>query len=87
MPNKKSAAKELRKTIKRNAANKKVSNTYKALIKNNLKQIKAKDEKIEEELKKTIKALDKAVKKGVLKKNNAARKKSSLTKKINNIKK
>jgi small subunit ribosomal protein S20 len=83
MPNKKSAAKELKKTVKRNAANKKANDKLKDLIKANLKQIKANDKKVKDEFAKTIKAIDKAAKKGVIKKNTASRKKSKLMKKIN----
>ena len=86
MPNKKSAKKELRKTIKRNAANKKVANKLKDLVKFSLKQIKAADKKVKEDFTKTIKAIDKAAKKGVIKKNTASRKKSRLMKKINALK-
>ncbi|MFA5109186.1 MAG: 30S ribosomal protein S20 [Patescibacteria group bacterium] len=86
MPNKKSAEKELRKAVKRNAANKKVAEKLKDLVKINLKQIKANDKKVKEDYTKTIKAIDKAVKKGVIKKNTAARKKSRLMKKINTLK-
>lgn len=86
MPNKKSAAKELRKAVKRNTANKKVATKMKSLIKSNLKQIKAADQKVKTDYLATIKAIDKAAKKGVIKKNNAARKKSRLMKKINNLK-
>ncbi|HBA36809.1 TPA: 30S ribosomal protein S20 [Candidatus Falkowbacteria bacterium] len=86
MPNKKSAAKELRKSIKRNAANKKASSQLKSLIKSNLKQLKGGDKKVKEDIVKTIKALDKAVKKGILKKNTAGRRKSLLMKKINVLK-
>lgn len=86
MPNKKSAEKELRKTVKRNAANKKVSSKLKDLVKTNLKQIKAGDKKVKEDYTKTIKAIDKAAKKGIIKKNTASRKKSRLMKKINALK-
>ncbi len=86
MPNKKSAAKELRKAVKRKAANKKASDKLKDLVKVSLKQIKANDKKIKEDYIKTIKAIDKAAKKGVIKKNTAARRKSRLMKKINTIK-
>jgi len=86
MPNKKSAEKELRKTVKRNAANKKVSNKLKDLVKTNFKQIKAGDKKVKEDYTKTIKAIDKAAKKGIIKKNTASRKKSRLMKKINTLK-
>ena len=74
MPNKKSAAKELRKAVKRNAANKKVADKMKNLSKVSLKQLKANDKKVKEEYTKTIKAIDKAAKKGVIKKNTASRK-------------
>ena len=86
MPNKKSAAKELRKAVKRNAANKKVSDKLKNAVKSSLKLIKAGDKKIKESYTKTIKAIDKAAKKGVIKKNTASRKKSRLMKKINALK-
>jgi small subunit ribosomal protein S20 len=86
MPNKPSAEKELRKAVKRNAANKKVSNKMKDLVKTSLKQVKAKDKTVKEAYTKTIKAIDKAAKKGVIKKNTASRKKSRLMKKINALK-
>ncbi|MFA6514579.1 MAG: 30S ribosomal protein S20 [Patescibacteria group bacterium] len=86
MPNKKSAEKELRKTIKRNAANKKVATKLKSLIKANIKQIKANDVTVKEGLSTTIQAIDKATKKGIIKKNTASRKKSRLMKKINALK-
>lgn len=86
MPNKKSAEKELRKTVKRNAANKKVATKLKTLVKANLKQIKANDSKVKEDFSKTMQAIDKAAKKGIIKKNTASRKKSRLMKKINAVK-
>jgi len=86
MPNKKSAEKELRKAVKRNAANKKVSDNLKKLVKISLKQVKSSDVKIKEDFKKTIKAIDKAAKKGVIKKKTASRKKSRLMKKVNSVK-
>lgn len=86
MPNKKSAEKELRKTVKRNAANKKVATKLKSLIKANIKQIKAKDVKVKEDFSATVQAIDKATKKGIIKKNTASRKKSRLMKKINALK-
>lgn len=86
MPNKKSAAKELRKAVKRGAANTAVANRMKGLIKTSLKQIKAGDKKVGQDYLKTIQAIDKAYKKGVIKKNAAARRKSRLTKKVNALK-
>lgn len=86
MPNKKSAAKELRKAVKRNVANKKVAGKMKRLIKVNTKQIKAGDQNVKNDYLATVQAIDKAAKKGLIKKNNAARKKSRLMKKINKLK-
>lgn len=87
MPNKKSAQKELRKSIKRNVANKKQKETVKKLVKTNLKAIAVKDASIKEALPKTFQALDKAAKNGVIKKGTAARKKSRLMKKVNALSK
>jgi len=86
MPNKKSAAKELRKSVKRTAANRRVTRKYKELIKSNLKKIAAGDKQVKEDLSKTVQALDKAAKKGVLKKNTASRQKARLAKKIKALK-
>ncbi len=86
MPNKKSAKKELRKNIKRNAANKRISGRLKTLVKANLKKIQANDKSVKDNLSQTIKAIDKATKKGIIKKNTASRKKSKLMKKINALK-
>ena len=86
MPNKKSAKKELRKNIKRNAANKRISGQLKTLVKANLKKIQANDKSVKDNLSQTIKAIDKATKKGIIKKNTASRKKSKLMKKINALK-
>ncbi|MDD2354281.1 MAG: 30S ribosomal protein S20 [Patescibacteria group bacterium] len=86
MPNKKSAKKELRKNVKQKASNKKVSTQMKKALKSNFKQIQANDKTVKDNLSLTIKAIDKAAKKGVIKKNNASRKKSRLMKKVNNLK-
>ena len=83
MPNKKSAKKELRKNIKRAAANDFVHKEIKELSKAARKQISEKAEVAKETVLKTVKALDKAARKGVIKKNTAARKKSRLTKALN----
>jgi small subunit ribosomal protein S20 len=83
MPNKQSAKKELRKGKKRVLANNKVKNNMKTLVKNDLKKIQSGDKEVTTNFNLTIKAIDKAVKKGVIKKNTAARKKSRLQKKIN----
>lgn len=86
MPNKKSAKKELRKSAKLKVANKKVADTMKKAVKANLKQVQANDKNVKADLAKTIKAIDKAAKKGVIKKQAASRKKSRLMKKVNTVK-
>jgi small subunit ribosomal protein S20 len=83
MPNIKSAKKELRKSIKRNLRNKTIKNNIATLIKKGRKAIDAKDEKANEAVKLTIKALDKAAQKGIIKKNTASRKKSRLQLRLN----
>ncbi len=73
------AAKTLRSQKKR-ATNNKIVRTYtKSRVKMALDSIDSKDAVIS-----AISALDKAVSKGILHKNNAARKKSRLMKKFNN---
>ncbi|MCF7820092.1 MAG: 30S ribosomal protein S20 [Candidatus Pacebacteria bacterium] len=84
MPNTKSAKKELRKNTKLKASNDKVKQTFKKSLKETRKSLEtAGKEKSQELIKKTIKSLDKAAKKGVIKKNTASRYKSRLQKKAN----
>lgn len=85
MPNKKSAKKELRKNVKRHATNKTVIKNLKDLTKKSKKAIVAKNNEAQDLTAKTIKALDKAAKKGTIKKNAANRKKSRLQKKLNQV--
>mgnify|MGYP000627823516 CR=1 FL=1 len=87
MPNKDSAKKELRKGEKLAFSNRKVKDTLKSLTKKSLKSIETKDKDAKEKFDKTIKALDKAAKKGVIKKNTCNRKKSRLHTKFNNAQK
>jgi small subunit ribosomal protein S20 len=86
MPITKSAKKALRQNIKRRAQNAKTKNKFRALTKK-LKGLVS--EKKIDEAKKTlilaVKAIDKAVKTGVLKKNTASRKKSKLAKLVNTL--
>ena len=76
MPNIQSAKKELRKMKKRAAANKLRRDGFKDSIKKAIKTPSA------DALKLAQKALDKAAKAGVIKKNTAARKLSRLMKKL-----
>lgn len=87
MPITKSTKKRLRQNPKRKAVNDKRVLEIKKLLKEVLGLVadKKKNE-AEKMLPKIYKALDKATKKGVIKKNTAARKKSRIYKKINSIK-
>jgi small subunit ribosomal protein S20 len=76
MPNIQSARKELRKAKKRAALNKMRSDSFKDAIKKALKSPTA------DTIKAAQKALDKAAKTGVIKKNTAARRLSRLMKKL-----
>lgn len=86
MPITKSAKKALKQNRKKRVFNLRRNRTMRSLIKETRELIAEK--KKEEALKllpKTFQAIDKAAKKGVIKKNNAARKKSRLSKAINQI--
>ena len=81
MPITKSAEKALRQNEKR----RKLNNYRKRKIKNSLKEItllleQKKEKEAKEVLAKAYKAIDKAAKSGLLKKNSAARKKSKIAK-------
>lgn len=80
MPIKKAAFKALRQTKKRTIANRQVKLTVKKIIKETL-ALKDKT-KVAEALRRAYKIIDKAAKKGVIKKNAAARKKSRLVKNL-----
>jgi small subunit ribosomal protein S20 len=85
MPNKKSAKKELRKNVKRQANNKKVKKAMKEVIKTSNKAIIAGEKLSSESLSVASKLIDKAAKKGIIKKNTAARQKSRLVKRANKV--
>lgn len=80
MPNKQNAKKALRQTLKRAALNKTRREAYKNALK---KAVKSTDAESKDLVRQAQKALDKAAKRGVIKKNTAARKLSRLMKKIN----
>ncbi len=88
MPNTKSAAKAMRQSRRRHLINAKT----KAKVKNAAKQVKKFIESGQateavEALRLAMAALDKAVKKGVLHKNTASRKKSRMARRIGKLKK
>jgi len=81
------AIKDIRKAKRRLERNKYVKSTVEALINKSRKAITAKAGEAEKLVKETIKKLDKAAQKGILKKNTVSRKKSRLMKKLNALKK
>jgi len=83
MPNTKSAKKELRKSEKRQIRNKKIKDNLKLLIKKSRQAIEAKDEKAKKLVAKTLKTIDKAAQKKIIKKNTRDRKKSRLQQGLN----
>ena len=86
MPITKSAQKALRQNKRRRVRNLKQSRSVKDEIKTLKKLVAKKDKKgASETLPKVYKALDKAVKTNLLKKNTASRLKSRLTKTVNKI--
>jgi small subunit ribosomal protein S20 len=85
MPQLKNAKKALRQSYVREERNTDVKVNIKYLTKQTKQQAEAKDAKATESLKATIKALDKAQQKGVLKKNTVARKKSRLIKTVRDL--
>ncbi len=83
MAHHKSAQKRIRQTLKRTQRNKAALSKIKTLIK---KVYNTKDKELAEKyLKEAISTLDKQAEKGRIHKNNAARKKSALTKYVNSL--
>jgi small subunit ribosomal protein S20 len=86
MPIKKSAKKYMRVTERKTARNKKVKGAFRSAIKKTREAIAAgKAEEAQTWLKASIKSLDKAAQKKVIKKNTAARKKSRLNKMVKSL--
>lgn len=98
MPNIKSAQKALKQNVKKRKSNLKTKNKMKGLAKDfnelavklekSVEKITAGDiQEIQKCLQVAYQAIDKATKKGVIKKNTASRKKSKLAKKVNALQK
>ncbi|MCC7543638.1 30S ribosomal protein S20 [bacterium] len=86
MPIIKSAIKRVRQQAKRRSRNLAAKRRIKIASKQTLSALEAKDLKIaQESLKQAISQIDKAVKKGTLHKNTAARRKSTLTRSYNGV--
>lgn len=82
----KSGIKNVRKTKKRHARNLEAKNAIKKAFKAAEKAVAAKTAEAKELLKKAVVLIDKAVQRGIIHRNKAARKKSSLQLKFNAIK-
>jgi small subunit ribosomal protein S20 len=83
MPQHKSAIKRVRQNEKRNEHNRQLRSTMRTLVK---KVTKTTDKaEAEEALKSATSYLDRMAQKGILHRNNAANKKSSLVKYVNNL--
>ncbi len=84
MPNKHAAIKDLRKNKKRAAHNDRIKRHIRYLLKKSRDLLKEGKAKESQEISRAFQqAIDKAAKVGVVSKNKAARRKSSLTKAIN----
>lgn len=86
MANHKSAEKRVRQTAKRNAINRSNRGELRTKIKGLRAAIAQHDKKLgDESLGSTVSLIDKAVNKGIIHRNTAARYKSRLTKHVSNI--
>jgi len=88
MPNHKSAEKRVRQNKKRNAINTRNRSRFRNAIKKLRAAVASGNAEVSQELlPQTISILDKAIQKGVLHRNTAARQKSRLTKHVNSLSK
>lgn len=83
MPNTKSAIKRVKIIAKKTARNNRIRSMVRTAVKRFNTSLTAKAENTNETLVRAISQIDKAVSKGVLHKNTAARKKSRLVKRLN----
>ena len=86
MPNIKSAKKRVLLTEKQNLRNKSARSALKTCLKKAEISINDKSDAMDTSVNAAIKSIDKAIAKGILHKNTAARKKSALTIKLNKTK-
>ena len=86
MANSLSAKKRIRRAERRTVRNKAIRSQHKTYTSNALKAMQGDDiEEAEKAVKKAVSVLDKTVRKGILHRNNAARKKSLLIRKLNTV--
>jgi small subunit ribosomal protein S20 len=86
MPNQRAAKKDLRKNVKRKKINNSIKANTKKLVKDIIQNIESKEIKAKVGINNAIQAIDKMVKKGIIKENTASRQKSKLQKKANKSK-
>lgn len=86
MPNIKSAKKRVILTEKQNLRNRSIRSAMKTAVKKADAAIESKSADMDANVTAAIKSIDKAAAKGIMHKNNAARKKSALTIKLNKAK-
>lgn len=82
MTNTKSAEKRWRQSLKRRMRNRAAISTARTYVRNTVRDLRAGTAN-EEELRLAVRSLDKAAEKGIIHKNNAARRKSRLMKQFN----
>lgn len=83
MANKHAAEKAIRQSARRRVRNRSIRVATRTEVKNANKALASHPSESAQAVKEAIQALDKAAGKGILKKNNAARRKSRLMKKLN----
>jgi len=83
MPNNAAAEKRMRQEQKRRLHNRSIKSLVRTQITKARNAISAGDENSEEAVRKAVSELDRAAKKGVIHRNNAARRKSRLMKRLN----
>ncbi len=84
MANTRSAIKRIRSSARKRARNTLVRSSVRTAVKKANTAVQGKTEDSAEAVKRAISELDRAASKGVIHKNNAARRKSRLVKKLNN---
>jgi len=86
LANKHAAEKAIRQSARRRVRNRSIRVATRTEVKEANKALASHSTESEQEVKQAIQALDKAAGKGIIKKNNAARRKSRLMKKLNQAK-
>jgi small subunit ribosomal protein S20 len=85
LPNTRSAIRQLKKSLKRRMRNRAVKSAIKTRVKKTLAVASTDPDKAISYLRQAISEIDRAVKKGVIHRNNAARRKSRLMAKLNKL--